>query len=245
MAGALHGRALEPQLLSYEGPWGVGYAIARFTPKDVKRAEGERCPDVAAAVPETVAAASTSQPSLPVRLAFAVLDDWLAGNSQPDAATPRVAALLQTLDTSERQLLDELLSRRAGSFVSFHKGEDLRGCIGTIVATCDNLFDEICQNTVSAAGHDPRFSAIRTEERGSLSCSVDVLGDAEPVGDVGELDAQRFGVIVTRGFRRGLLLPSLEGVDTPSEQIAIALRKAGIEPSEPYELERFEVVRYT
>jgi AMMECR1 domain-containing protein len=50
---------------------------------------------------------------------------------------------------------------------------------------------------------------------------------------------------VTSGFRRGLLLPDLEGVDTPEEQVAIALKKAGISPSEHYQMERFEVIRYT
>ena len=59
-----------------------------------------------------------------------------------------------------------------------------------------------------------------------------------------ELDPLRYGVIVTKGHRRGLLLPNLEGVDTAEKQVSIALRKAGISPSEDYQLERFEVVRH-
>ncbi|MDR0347649.1 MAG: AmmeMemoRadiSam system protein A, partial [Coriobacteriales bacterium] len=151
---------------------------------------------------------------------------------------------IEALDDTERDMLEELRSRRAGAFVSFHKGADLRGCIGTISATCDNIFEEICRNTVSAADSDPRFPAIRLDEAPALSCSVDILGPTEPVADEAELDAQRYGVIVSKGFRRGLLLPALEGVDSPAEQIAIALRKAGIAPSESYALERFEVIRY-
>jgi AmmeMemoRadiSam system protein A len=269
MAGALSDRRVKPELLSYEGPWGVGYAVARFTPTGLKDADGERCEraaatdtassDSAAADPASTTASAANVASaasasakvaaapelpLPVRLAFAALDDWLAGTHEPSAASPQVAALLSTLNDDDQALLDTLRSRRAGAFVSFHKGSDLRGCIGTIVATQDSLFEELCHNTVSAAGHDPRFPAIRAVERAQLSCSVDVLGAAEPVTDIGELDAKRYGVIVSKGFRRGLLLPALEGVDTPAEQIAIALRKAGIAPGETYELERFEVVRY-
>jgi AmmeMemoRadiSam system protein A/AmmeMemoRadiSam system protein B len=248
MAGALDGHAVTPELLSYEGPWGVGYGIARFTPL----------------------------PSLPVRLAFAALADWLEGTGEPSANSPHVAALLASLKgagggadadadaeadvgadaggggtdadvdvATDEKMLAELRSRRAGAFVSFHKGEHLRGCIGTISATCDNIFEEICQNTVSAAEHDPRFPAIAADEVPELHCSVDVLGEAEPVADISELDAKRYGVIVSKGFRRGLLLPDLEGVDTPQQQIAIALSKAGIAPDAAYELERFEVVRYT
>ena len=59
-----------------------------------------------------------------------------------------------------------------------------------------------------------------------------------------ELDVRRYGVIVTNGHRRGLLLPNLEGVDTVQEQIAIAKQKAGIRADEEVELQRFEVVRH-
>lgn len=59
-----------------------------------------------------------------------------------------------------------------------------------------------------------------------------------------KLDPQKYGVIVTSGRKRGLLLPSLEGVDTVEEQVNIARQKAGIEAGEPVQLERFEVVRY-
>jgi AmmeMemoRadiSam system protein A len=244
MAGALDGHALEAELLSYEGPWGVGYAIARFTPKVDGGSGADGGSKAAGSETEGDNSSAPPTPSLPVRLAFAALDDWLAGNSEPSETTPRVAALLQALDTSDRDVLETLRSRRAGTFVSFHKGEPLRGCIGTIAATCENIVDEICQNTASAAGHDPRFPAIRADEVPELSCSVDILGQSEPVNDPTELDATRYGVIVSKGFRRGLLLPDLEGVDTPAEQIAIALSKAGIAPNENYGLERFEVVRY-
>ena len=229
MAGALDGVEVKPELLSYEGPWGVGYGVACFTPLLSAAAPGQE---------------STVNPSLPVRLAFAVLADWLDGCKAPGVSTPQVAALLAKLDESDRTTYDELCSRQAGCFVSFHKGEDLRGCIGTIAATCDTVFEEICQNTVSAAGKDPRFPAIRASELADLSCSVDVLGDAEAVSGIDELDEKRYGVIVSKAWRRGVLLPDLDGVNSPAEQIDIALRKASISPNESYEIERFEVVRF-
>jgi AMMECR1 domain-containing protein len=39
---------------------------------------------------------------------------------------------------------------------------------------------------------------------------------------------------------RDFLLPNLEGIDTPEEQVSIALRKAGINPNSNYNMERFE-----
>ena len=100
-------------------------------------------------------------------------------------------------------------------------------------------------NAIAAATDDPRFPPVRPEELDVLSYSVDVLGEPEPVGNLAQLDPRHYGVIVTRGFRRGLLLPDLDGVDTVFDQISIAKQKAGIAPEEDVKLERFEVVRHT
>ena len=74
---------------------------------------------------------------------------------------------------------------------------------------------------------------------------MDVLGKPEKISSVAELDVKRYGVIVTSGYRRGLLLPDLDGVDTPQQQVSIALQKGGIREDEKYQMERFEVIRHT
>jgi AMMECR1 domain-containing protein len=58
------------------------------------------------------------------------------------------------------------------------------------------------------------------------------------------LDVHRYGVIVSCGGRRGLLLPDLDGVDSVEQQISIAAQKGGISLDEPFQLERFEVIRH-
>ena len=137
-----------------------------------------------------------------------------------------------------------LLRGSAGVFVSIKKSGALRGCIGTIAPTKSSLAEEIVDNAISACSRDPRFMPITADELGELTVSVDVLSEATPVESPRELDVKRYGVIVSKGYRRGLLLPNLEGVDSIEEQIHIALSKAGIRPSERYDIERFEVVRY-
>ena len=98
---------------------------------------------------------------------------------------------------------------------------------------------------LEAGTRDPRFPAVRAGELGDLEYSVDVLGDTEEIDSAEELDVKRYGVVVSRGRRRGLLLPNLEGVDTVEEQIRIAKQKAGIpDEAEDVRLERFEVVRH-
>jgi MEMO1 family protein len=136
------------------------------------------------------------------------------------------------------------LKERAGVFVSLHKRGELRGCIGTFEPTRENVAEEIVANAISSATQDPRFRPVSSRELGDLDYSVDVLTSPEPVEDVTELDAHRYGIIVEAGWRRGLLLPDLEGVDTVQQQIEICRMKAGIVPKEPVRLYRFEVRRY-
>ena len=137
-----------------------------------------------------------------------------------------------------------MLEQRAGTFVSLHVDGNLRGCIGTIGPVRGSVAEEIIENAVSAATRDPRFEPVTPAELHYLEYSVDVLGPTEHIDSRDQLDVKRYGVIVTRGGRRGLLLPNLDGVNDVDEQIDIAKRKAGIAAGEEVELERFEVVRH-
>ncbi len=141
-------------------------------------------------------------------------------------------------------LPDDMVKRRAGVFVSLKKHGQLRGCIGTISAATKSIAEEIMQNAISAGTQDPRFDPVRSNELDDLVYSVDVLGEAEDIGSPDALDVRRYGVIVTSGRRRGLLLPNLPGIDTVKDQVAIARRKANIRENEKITLQRFEVVRH-
>lgn len=136
------------------------------------------------------------------------------------------------------------MKERAGVFVSLKIGGMLRGCIGTFEPTKPNVAEEIIANAISSATRDPRFLPVGPEELSQLEYSVDVLTEPEPVDSEADLDANRYGVIVESGWKKGLLLPDLERVDTVEQQIDITRAKAGISPDEPVNLYRFEVKRY-
>jgi AmmeMemoRadiSam system protein A len=142
---------------------------------------------------------------------------------------------------------DELtpeMKGKAGVFVSIHKLGGLRGCIGTFDPQCANVAEEIINNAISSATRDPRFPPVAPDELKDLSYSVDVLTKPEPIASQDQLDPRKYGVIVECGFRRGLLLPDLGGVDSVDHQIDVCRQKAGIAPDEPVKLYRFEVRRY-
>lgn len=139
----------------------------------------------------------------------------------------------------------ELLSRRAGCFVSIHKNGELRGCIGTISPVYKNLAGEIIANAISASQHDPRFSPVTIDELDDLEINVDVLNPPELIQSEKELDVKKYGVIVQApDGRDGLLLPDIEGVKDVKHQIEIARQKAGIAPEEEISLFRFTVERH-
>ncbi|MDR0570896.1 MAG: AmmeMemoRadiSam system protein A [Clostridiales Family XIII bacterium] len=227
MAGALDGFETESELLSYEGPFGVGYAVASFIPTEQSPSRRFLAAFLESEKSRVAAARAAESPY--AALARHALETRVATGTKPARPTGLPA---------------ELLENKAGVFVSLKKHGELRGCIGTISPATGCLADEILRNAQEAGLHDPRFEPVGAEELDSLVYSVDVLGASEPVPSADSLDPRVYGVIVSKGSRRGLLLPNLDGVDTAEEQIAIALRKAGIRPDEDYALERFKVERH-
>ncbi|HNZ83195.1 MAG TPA: AmmeMemoRadiSam system protein A [Sedimentibacter sp.] len=227
MAGATDGKKVSPELLSYEGPFGVGYAVAAF--KVLGDDEGRRFEEIYLnSEMERIESLKREEDEY-VRLARQTLESYVINRKKikkPD------------------NLSSELLKTKAGVFVSLKLDGSLRGCIGTTSSTTPSIADEIIQNAVSAATEDPRFPPVREDELKRLVYSVDVLGEAEKIKSIDELNPEIYGVIVSKGHRRGLLLPNLEGIDTAEKQVSIALRKAGIYPEEKYQLERFQVVRH-
>lgn len=139
---------------------------------------------------------------------------------------------------------DPLLKEKKSCFVTLKKDGELRGCIGTVQPVKENLASEIKHNAIAAGTQDPRFWPVQAAELPLISISVDVLGEMEKINGYDDLDPQRYGVVVRRGGKVGLLLPHLEGVDTVEEQVNIAKQKAGIHSGEEVELWRFEVERY-
>ena len=228
LAGALDAKRLETKRLSHEDTFGVGYGICtyRVCGDDPDRRLLEKWE----ARRNRALTEKRAKEDAFVRLARAVINAWIGERKRfplPDDLPP------------------EMTERRAGAFVSLHKDGRLRGCIGTIGPARSCVAEEIAENAISAATRDPRFSPVRPEELDSLEISVDVLSTPEDIRSKAELDVKRYGVIVSKGARRGLLLPNLEGVDTVDEQVSIALRKAGIsEREKEIELQRFEVVRH-
>ena len=227
LTGCFDKQKVETKLLSYEGPFGVGYAVAGITPGEVDENRDF----------------SNQYQEITLKEAHEF-------QSTEDAYRSLARQSLEYVIINGKQLPmpellpGELLNQTAGAFVTLYKNGRLRGCIGTIIPTTECIAAEIIQNAISAGLNDTRFDPVKRAELPYLHYKVDILGAPESISGPDELDVKRYGVIVTSGRKRGLLLPNLDGIDTIAEQIAIAKQKAGIAEGEKVKLERFEVVRH-
>ena len=228
MAGAFDGLSVKANKLSHEDVTGVGYGICTFYPGEPDENRHFLEQYLVKAQEKLTLARAQEDPY--VQLARKTVELYIRHRVKPEIPSDLPA---------------EMISTRAGAFVSIHEHGKLRGCIGTIAPVTKCIAQEIIDNAVSASTRDPRFDPITEDELQWLEISVDVLGAPEPISSPAQLDVKRYGVIVTKGIKRGLLLPDLDGVDTVEQQISIAKSKAGIpEWDRKVQLERFEVVRH-
>jgi AmmeMemoRadiSam system protein A len=223
--GAMEGLESQPEVFSYEGPYGVGYMTAAIS------VIGKSQPTKHQATKSTV----KSDPF--VALARKSVEYWTKEGQHLDWADYKRAL-------TDLEFVEQVEQDRSGAFVSLHLDGRLRGCIGTVEPTRAHLALEIIHNAVEACAFDPRFPAVEPWELANLDISVDILKTPEPIESWTELDPLRYGVIVEKGRRRGLLLPHLDGVETVEAQLDIAMQKAGILSIKNATVYRFEVVRH-
>lgn len=227
LAGCFDRQEADCEVSSYEGPFGVGYAVAGITPgkADEGRNFSEQYSDIALNEAQSLRETEDAYRNLARRSLEYMIKE---GKKLP----------------FPDDLPDELINQRAGAFVTLYKQGRLRGCIGTIAPTADSVAEEIIKNAVSAGLNDTRFDPVSPGELAYLTYKVDILGSPERIMGPAELDVKRYGVIVTCGHKRGLLLPNLDGIDSVEQQIAIARQKGGISERDDVVLERFEVTRH-
>ncbi|MBI6871364.1 AmmeMemoRadiSam system protein A [Clostridium aciditolerans] len=225
LLGTMEGRKISGEILSYEGPFGIGYGVMRFNADEMD--DKNYLEKIIDKRKNTMKKIRDNEDKY-VKLARETLEHHV--KTGETIAMPGYVT-------------EDMLSEQRGVFVSLKKDGELRGCIGTIFPAYENTAEEIIRNAIEAGERDPRFSPVEEEELDDIIYSVDVLMPPEEASRE-TLDPKKYGVIVRSGRKTGLLLPDLSGVDTATEQIDIALKKAGINPLENYKIERFEVIRH-
>lgn len=229
LLGTLDGYSYRVNKLSYEGPFGVGYGVVEFF--DFKKDSESLLLKIKKSREDYVKDQIDGEDTF-VKLARETIEEYVRNNKRLN------------FKKSNYNEIDELKDIRKGVFVSIKDSGGLRGCIGTFLATKENIGEEIIENAISASMRDPRFPEIEEIELDDLIITVDVLSKPVKVKDIDELDPKKYGVIVSCGYRKGLLLPDLKGIDTVGKQLEIALNKAGITKDEKYSIEKFEVERH-
>jgi AmmeMemoRadiSam system protein A len=101
-----------------------------------------------------------------------------------------------------------VLTEPLGTFVSIHKGQDLRGCIGNI-HPAGPLYRSVAECAIGAAVGDPRFMPLSAPELPEVEFEISVLSPLERVDDIREIQVGKHGLVISKGTARGLLLPQV------------------------------------
>ena len=169
------------------------------------------------------------------------------GDILPAIARDRVGVHFGFDSVVEIPPADGYLAQPAGVFVTIRTRDgELRGCRGTISATCENVVEETRRMALSSALEDTRFEPVRVHELEDLTYEISVLHEPEPAASLDDFDPFKYGIIVRdAGGRRALMLPNVEGLNTVQKQYDATCRKGGIDPTGTVELERFQVDKFT
>ncbi len=218
---AVDWQATGHEVLSYEGPFGVGYGVAILF-------------DSAFADTQL---AETSQEKR-------WHQEW--GEALPQVARETLkAALFETAEHLPVEAQNCLVVKRGVFVTILAPGGELRGCVGTLYPKHGNLVEETRHAARSAAFSDRRFAPVTGDELSRLRLEVSVIEPPEDVASEDQLDPERYGVVVTAADgREGCLLPGLPEVRTVEQQVDCARRKGGIQRWEQVRLQRFHAAKF-
>lgn len=207
----------QPTVLSYEGPFGVGYGVAILAERPGS--------EPAALARSPVLSHRGDLPLVAREAVFARLGGSTAG--PPFHAAGSLAA-------------------SHGVFVTLRTTDGaLRGCRGTVEPVHRDLVEETWQVACLAAFHDPRFPPLRAEELAGVRFSVNVLGPLEAASP-DKLDPAAYGIAIrAHDGRHSLLLPAIKGIASVDAQLRVARQKAGMASDEPVEIQRFTTMMFS
>lgn len=124
-----------------------------------------------------------------------------------------------------------VLTEVHGIFVSIHKRDELRGCIGNVHPT-GPLVQSAAECAIAAAVGDPRFMPLMPGELPEVEFEISVLSGMERVLNVNDIEVGKHGLLISQRNARGLLLPQVPtayGWDR-ERFLAETCKKAGLRP---------------
>ncbi len=219
--------------VSYVGlaVWAPSDALPQI--KKALPAQVARGPLQGAAEPGVAPALTDEHKRMLLKLARQSIETRLTGR---DAAGGAPAA--------EADEMPEALRGKHGAFVTLKKNGELRGCIGHIISN-QPLYVCVREVACLAALSDPRFPPLEESELSEITIDISVMSPPKKVESVQEIEVGRDGLIISKGGRRGLLLPQVaaERGWTRDEFLTYTCRKAGL-PDDAWQQDGVTIHRF-
>lgn len=240
LMGVMNQYQIESKVVSYEAPFGVGYLVASLD--IVSESDDDEVEQLSRYFIHRHEEVRKNENDI-VIFARRVIEAFVTTGKRPTVISKGETLTIngQTLTCGTFKQMSQI---KRGCFVSLHMDGSIRGCIGTIGATESNVLYEISKNAVASCSKDNRFNPVDLEELDRLEIKVDVLSELRPIESLKDLNPRTLGVVVRKGYKQGVLLPDLDGINTVEQQIEIASQKGGFTVDEIEEIFAFSVDRY-
>ncbi len=126
---------------------------------------------------------------------------------------------------------NDIFYKKTAIFVTLTKNGMLRGCIGTTEPVYE-LGKAVKELAISAAMRDPRFPPVRESELKDIKIEISILSDLQKIDDHNQIIPNEHGVVVEKGFNKGLFLPQVWEHFNSKEDFMneLCMQKAGLRP---------------
>jgi AmmeMemoRadiSam system protein A len=152
-------------------------------------------------------------------------------DSEKQTLLEHARKVLQTVVTTQEPAKEKSphtkYLEKFGVFISLHKKDKLRGCIGNIQPIL-TIWDAITENTSAAAQEDIRFAPVTEFEIPEITIEISILTKPEEctADDIQQGD----GVIIQQGEYKATYLPQVwETIPDKNDFLSSLCKKAGLE----------------
>jgi len=151
-----------------------------------------------------------------------------------DIAKKTVESFVKNNRIPTFNITNKNLNQNQGAFVTLHKNNQLRGCIGQIMFSNQPLWQVVRDMAIAAASQDYRFSPITEDELSQIYYEISVLSKPTKVDNWQDIKLGKHGVIVKKNNHSGVFLPQVAtetGWDLEKFLSQLCAQKAGLDPN--------------
>lgn len=224
MLGVMNGNEVKGNILSYEGPFGIGYAVIDFS---LSKTEINMYEQII----------NEKNKKFQNRLEDETIYAKLARESLTKFLMEGIKIEVPSYVT------DEMIQNKAGVMISIMKDRKIVANSGYYLPRADNIAEEIINCAINLTSVNVNQTGFGIKDLEDIDIYVETITDVEKVS-IEELNPEEYGVYVRSGMKSGMFFPRIPGVETSEQQLNAALQQGNISSFDDYIIKRFKVTSH-